>query len=169
MGTITWSTDQEMQRPTGSFEKIEGEELLLDIHNILPKVLRQYRSIVISVDKVHTYGSGAFFFTVVYLATRWAFWLFLGICAYSFLEVNNLYFEYFYGLYPVTLSQEYSCASLTLCLSNVRIMPNFLKASVSCYDALLKIAGFPVYIGITKLLKLDFTEFKSRGFQRPVF
>ncbi|MFX1801984.1 hypothetical protein, partial [Campylobacter jejuni] len=42
------------------------------------------------------------------------------------------------------------------------------EASVSWYDALLELLVFPVYIGITKLLKLDFTDLKV-GFQRQYF
>ncbi len=112
-----------------------------------------------------------FFFAVVFTLVPPVgfFGYFLVFIAYSFYRNRNIrhLLNIFYGLYPVVVE------SLIGRLLAFYVFPMLgivlvREASVSWYDALLELLVFPVYIGITKLLKLDFTDLKV-GFQRQYF
>ena len=97
------------------------------------------------------------------------FGYFLVFIAYSFYRNRNIrhLLNIFYGLYPVVME---SLIGRLLAFYVFPMLGIVLvhEASVSWYDALLELLVFPVYIGITKLLKLDFTDLKV-GFQRQYF
>lgn len=102
-------------------------------------------------------------------ATGRLFGYFLVFIAYSFYRNRNIrhLLNIFYGLYPVVME---SLIGRLLAFYVFPMLGIVLvhEASVSWYDALLELLVFPVYIGITKLLKLDFTDLKV-GFQRQYF
>jgi len=112
-----------------------------------------------------------FFFAVVFTLVPPVgfFGYFLVFIAYSFYRNRNIrhLLNIFYGLYPVVME---SLIGRLLAFYVFPMLGIVLvhEASVSWYDALLELLVFPVYIGITKLLKLDFTDLKV-GFQRQYF
>ena len=97
------------------------------------------------------------------------FGYYLVFIAYSFYRNRNIrhLLNIFYGLYPVVVE---SLIGRLLAFYVFPMLGIVLvhEASVSWYDALLELLVFPVYLGLTKLLKLDFTDLKV-GFQRQYF
>ena len=112
-----------------------------------------------------------FFFAIIFTLVPPVgfFGYFLVFIAYSFYRNRNIrhLLNIFYGLYPVVME---SLIGRLLAFYVFPMLGIVLvhEASVSWYDALLELLVFPVYIGITKLLKLDFTDLKV-GFQRQYF
>ena len=112
-----------------------------------------------------------FFFAVVFTLVPPVgfFGYFLVFIAYSFYRNRNIrhLLNIFYGLYPVVME---SLIGRLLAFYVFPMLGIVLvhEASVSWYDALLELLVFPVYLGLTKLLKLDFTDLKV-GFQRQYF
>ena len=112
-----------------------------------------------------------FFFAIIFTLVPPVgfFGYFLVFIAYSFYRNRNIrhLLNIFYGLYPVVME---SLIGRLLAFYVFPMLGIVLvhEASVSWYDALLELLVFPAYIGITKLLKLDFTDLKV-GFQRQYF
>jgi len=112
-----------------------------------------------------------FFFAIVFTLVPPVgfFGYFLVFIAYSFYRNRNIrhLLNIFYGLYPVVME---SLIGRLLAFYVFPMLGIVLvhETSVSWYDALLELLVFPVYLGLTKLLKLDFTDLKV-GFQRQYF